>query len=454
MNNYKKIPSKRKELSTIQLIVIFYLSALIISTLLLKIPFAHQENASISFIDALFTSASAISVTGLSVISLKDTFNNLGIFLLCIILQLGGLGVMSLSTFLWIMIGKKVGLRERQLIMVDQNQSNLAGLVQLAKRIFIIIISFEIIGGIILGFRFMHYFDSAKTAFKHGFFASISSTTNAGFDITGESLSPFSNDYFIQTIIILLMIIGAIGFPVIVEVYEFLLSLKSKKKYHFTLFTKLTTTTFILLTVVGALILYLLDSYHFFANKPWHESFFYSLFHSATTKSAGLATLDLNELTPSNQLFISVLMFIGGSPSSASGGIRTTTFAIVLLTIFFYARGKGSIKIFRRELHNEDVLKSFIVISTAAMLCLISILILSITEKGSIIEVIFEVASAFGTNGLSMGLTPRLSTFGKILIILLMFIGRLGIVTCLLILRGKGYSQEKIHFPKEKVTIG
>jgi Trk-type K+ transport system membrane component len=454
MNKSNKRFSKKRKLSTIQLIVIFYLSALIISTLLLLIPLAHRENVTLSFIDALFTSASAVSVTGLSVISLKDTFNNFGIFLLCIILQLGGLGVMSLSTFLWIMIGKKVGLKERQLIMVDQNQSTLSGLVQLAKRVFITIISFEIIGGIILGLRFLKYFDSPLTAFKHGFFGSISATTNAGFDITGGSLIPFSNDYFVQTVIILLMIIGAIGFPVIVEVYEFFLSLKSKKKYHFTLFTKLTTATFVILTVVGGIIIYLLDIYHFFADKTWHETFFYSLFNSATTKSAGLATMDLNEFTPSNQLFMSVLMFIGGSPSSASGGIRTTTFAIVLLAIFFYARGKGSIKVFRRELHSEDVLKSFIVISTAAMLCLGSILVLSITEKGTLIQVIFEVTSAFGTNGLSMGLTPILTTFGKILIIFLMFIGRLGIVTCLLILRGKDNSQEKIHFPKEKVTIG
>jgi Trk-type K+ transport system membrane component len=454
MNKSKKPFSKKKELSTIQLIVIFYLSALIISTLLLKIPLAHRENASISFIDALFTSASAVSVTGLTVISLKDTFNHFGIFLLCIILQIGGLGVMSLSTFLWIMIGKKVGLKERQLIMVDQNQSNLSGLVQLAKRVFITIISVEIIGGIILGLRFLKYFDSPLSSFKHGFFGSISAATNAGFDITGSSLIPFSNDYFAQTVIIFLMIIGAIGFPVIVEVYEFFLSLKSKKRYHFTLFTKLTTSTFVILTIAGGLIIYLLDSYHFFADRPWHETFFYSLFNSVTTKSAGLATMDINEFTVSNQLFMSVLMFIGGSPSSASGGIRTTTFAIVLLAIFFYARGKGSIKVFRRELHTEDVIKSFIVISTAAALCLVSILILSITEKGTLIQVVFEVTSAFGTNGLSMGLTPILTTFGKILIIFLMFIGRLGIVTCLLILRGKDNSQEKIHFPKEKVTIG
>jgi Trk-type K+ transport system membrane component len=454
MNKSNKPLSKKRVLSTIQLIVIFYLSALIISTLLLLIPWAHRENASLSFIDALFTSASAVSVTGLSVVSIKDTFNNFGIFLLCIILQIGGLGVMSLSTFLWIMIGKKVGLKERQLIMVDQNQSNLSGLVQLAKRIFIIIISFEIIGGIILGIRFLKYFDNPLSAFKHGFFGSISATTNAGFDITGGSLIPFSNDYFIQTVIILLMIIGAIGFPVIVEVYEFFLSLKSKRRYHFTLFTKLTTATFVLLTIIGAIMIYLLDSYHFFADKSWHETFFYTLFNSATTKSAGLATMDLNEFTPSNQLFMSVLMFIGGSPSSASGGIRTTTFAIVLLAIFFYARGKGSIKVFRRELHTEDVIKSFIVISTAAILCLVSILILSITEKGTLIQVVFEVTSAFGTNGLSMGLTTKLSTFGKILIIFLMFIGRLGIVTFLLILRGKDNSQEKIHYPKEKVTIG
>ncbi|MDQ1001902.1 Trk-type K+ transport system membrane component [Neobacillus niacini] len=454
MNKSNKPVSKKRVLSTIQLIVIFYLSALIISTLLLLIPWAHHENASLSFIDALFTSASAVSVTGLSVISIKDTFNNFGIFLLCIILQIGGLGVMSLSTFLWIMIGKKVGLKERQLIMVDQNQSNLSGLVQLAKRIFITIISFEIIGGFILGLRFLKYFDSPLSAFKHGFFSSISATTNAGFDITGESLIPFNDDYFVQTIIILLMIIGAIGFPVIVEVYEYFLSLKSKRRYHFSLFTKLTTATFVILTIVGSIIIYLLDSYHFFADKSWHAAFFYSLFNSATTKSAGLATMDLNELTPSNQIFMSVLMFIGGSPSSASGGIRTTTFAIVLLAIFFYARGKGSIKVFRRELHTEDVIKSFIVISTAASLCLVSILILSITEKGTLIQVVFEVTSAFGTNGLSMGLTPILTTFGKILIILLMFIGRLGIVTCLLILRGKDNSQEKIHYPKEKVTIG
>lgn len=454
MNKSTKPLSKKRVLSAIQLIVIFYLSALIISTLLLLIPWAHRENASLSFIDALFTSASAVSVTGLSVISIKDTFNNFGIFLLCIILQIGGLGVMSLSTFLWIMIGKKVGLKERQLIMVDQNQTNLSGLVQLAKRIFITIISFEIIGGIILGLRFLKYFDSPLSAFKHGFFGSISATTNAGFDITGTSLIPFSNDYFVQTVIILLMIIGAIGFPVIVEVYEYFLSLKSKRRYHFTLFTKLTTSTFVILTILGGIIIYLLDSYHFFADKSWHAAFFYSLFNSATTKSAGLATMDLNEFTPSNQIFMSVLMFIGGSPSSASGGIRTTTFAIVLLAIFFYARGKGSIKVFRRELHTEDVIKSFIVISTAASLCLVSILILSITEKGTLIQVVFEVTSAFGTNGLSMGLTPILTTFGKILIIFLMFIGRLGIVTCLLILRGKDNSQEKIHYPKEKVTIG
>ncbi len=453
MSTIKKIQMKSKELSAFQLIVIFYLSALIVSTLLLKIPFALRPNAELSFIDAMFTSASAVSVTGLSVISIKDTFNNFGIFLLCLILQLGGLGVMSLSTFLWVMLGKKVGLKERQLIMIDQNQSNLSGLVHLAKRIFVIFISIEIIGGIILGLCFLKYYSSAYTAFKHGFFAAISAVTNAGFDITGESLIPFHNNYFVQTIVMLLIIFGAIGFPVIVEVYEFLTTYKSKKKFRFTLFTKLTTLTFIIITLLGAVFIYLLDSRHFFIDKDWFDSVFYSLFHSVTSKSAGLATTDINEFTPSNQLFMSILMFIGGSPSSASGGIRTTTFAIVILAIVFYAQGKGAIKIFKRELKSDDVLKSFIVLTTGAFLCLISILILSITENGTMIEVIFEVTSAFGTNGLSLGLTPNLSTFGKVLIIILMFIGRVGIVTCLLMLRGKG-SSEKIHYPKEKVIIG
>ncbi|WP_281288068.1 TrkH family potassium uptake protein [Bacillus rubiinfantis] len=453
MSTIKKMKLKSKELSTFQLIVVFYLSALIISTLLLKIPVALRPNVELSFIDAMFTAASAVSVTGLSVISIKDTFNNFGIVLLCLILQLGGLGVMSLSTFLWVMIGKKVGLKERQLIMIDQNQSNLAGLVQLAKRIFVIFISIEMIGGLILGVFFLKHYNNAYTAFKHGFFAAISAATNAGFDITGESLIPFNDDYFIQTMIMLLIIFGAIGFPVIIEVYEFLITFNHKKKFHFTLFTKLTTSTFVIITLLGALCIYLLDSRHFFIDKNWTDSIFYSLFHSVTSKSAGLATTDINEFTESNQLFMAFLMFIGGSPSSASGGVRTTTFAIVILAIIFYARGKGSVKIFKRELKEDDVLKSFIVISTGALLCLLSILVLSITENGTVIEVIFEISSAFGTNGLSLGLTPHLSTFGKIVIILLMFIGRVGIVTCLLMLRGKG-SNERIHYPKEKVIIG
>ncbi|MCM3568818.1 TrkH family potassium uptake protein [Neobacillus mesonae] len=453
MGTIKKIQNKSKELSTFQLIVIFYLSALVISTLLLKIPFLLKPNTELSFINALFTAASAVSVTGLTVISIKDTFNNFGIFLLCLLLQLGGLGVMSLSTFLWVMIGKKVGLKERQLIMIDQNQSNLAGLVMLAKRIFVIFITIEIVGGITLGLCFLDDYDRGITAFKHGFFAAISAATNAGFDITGNSLIPFQNDYFVQFVIMLLIIFGAIGFPVIVEVYEFIFTYKDKKKFHFTLFTKLTTFTFIIITLLGAVFIYLLDIHHFFAHKSWYDSIYYSLFHSITSKSAGLATTDLNEFTPSNQLFMSLLMFIGGSPSSASGGIRTTTFAIVILAIVFYAQGKSSIKIFKRELKQDDVIKSFIVLSTGAFLCLASILILSITEQGSVIEVIFEVSSAFGTNGLSLGLTPHLTWFGKILIIILMFIGRVGIVTCLLMLRGKG-SKEKIHYPKEKVIIG
>jgi potassium uptake TrkH family protein len=449
----KNLQTKLNRLSTVQLIGLFYLIALLISTLVLKIPFARREHAELSFLDALFTAASAVSVTGLSVVSIKDTFNNFGIFLLCVILQLGCLGIMSLSTFLWLMVGKKVSLKERQLIMIDQNQSNLSGLVYLVKRIFITIISIELAGGILLGVHFLNYYKSPFTAFKHGLFASISAITNAGFDLTGNSLIPFHTDYFVQVIIMMLIIIGAIGFPVIMEVFKFFTYIKKRQKYYFTLFTKLTTITFIILTAAGAVFIYLLDRSHFFQNKTWYETFFYSLFHSVTSKSAGLTTMDLNEFTPSNHLLMSILMFIGGSPSSASGGIRTTTFAIVVLTIIYFAQGKGSIKIFRREIHSEDILKSFVVITTAALLCLVAVLVLSNTESGTMMEVIFEVSSAFGTNGLSLGLTSELSPAGKLVIIFLMFIGRIGIISFLLLLRGKGV-KENFHYPKERMTIG
>lgn len=443
----------KERLSTAQLIVLFYLVAVAISTLLISLPITLKSKAEITFIDALFTAVSAISVTGLSTVSLRDTLSVPGTFIFAFILQIGGIGIMALGTFFWLLIGKRIGLKERKLIMTDQNQSNLSGLVHLIRQILILFVTIELIGAFILGLYFLNYFPTWQEAFVQGFFASVSATTNAGYDITGQSLIPFAHDYFVQLINIILLIIGAIGFPVLIEIRQFL-KYKGDIKFHFSLFTKLTTLTFFLLIIFGTIFIYLFEYNHFFADKTWHESFFYSFFQSVSSRNGGLATMDINDFSTPTQLFLAIQMFIGASPSSVGGGIRTTTFAIMLLSIYTYAKGNTTIKIFKREIVTDDIIKSYIVITTAMMLCIGAVILLIILEPSiSIVAIMVEVTSAFGTTGLSMGITPQLSTGGKLVVIALMFIGRIGIFSFLFLIRGNPIT-EKYHFPKERIIIG
>ena len=448
------IKDKIDHLSPAQIIVSFYVLAVGISIFLLSLPITLRPGVDWSFLDVLFTSVSAISVTGLTVVSTVDTFSVPGIFILMFILQFGGIGIMTLGTFLWLLFGKKIGLKERRLIMTDQNQSNLAGLVNLMRQILSIILIIEVIGAIILGTYFLQYFPTWQEAYLQGLFASVSATTNAGFDITGESLIPFAHDYFVQTINIILLTLGAIGFPVLIELKEFLFNKNDKKvRFHFSLYTKLTTLTFFSLMAAGTIFILILEFNHFFAGQSWHKSFFYALFQSATTRNGGLATMDVSQFTEPTLIIICMLMFIGASPSSVGGGIRTTTFAINLLFLMNFARGRSTIKVFRRELDQTDIMKSLAVTLMAGFLCATAVILLSITEPFTTMQILFEVCSAFGTTGLSMGITPELSAWGKIIIIALMFIGRIGILSFLVIL-GIKQKETHFHYPKERVIIG
>ncbi|MEC1547297.1 TrkH family potassium uptake protein [Bacillus rugosus] len=438
-------------LSPAQLIAVYYFLAVTVAVILLSLPVAHKQGAEWSFIDALFTAVSAVSVTGLSVVNTAETFNTTGIVILAFVLQFGGIGIMTLGTSVWLLMGKRIGLKERKLMMIDQNQSQFSGIVNLMKQILFLILWIEFFGGMILGTYFLTYYDSIQEAYLHGFFASVSATTNAGFDITGSSLVPFRHDYFVQFITLLLIVFGAIGFPVLVEVKDFLFS--KNRRYPFSLFTKITTIMFGLLVLFGSIGIYVLEANHLFAGKSWHDILFLSLFQSTTTRSGGLATIDISQLTDPTLLFMSALMFIGASPSSVGGGIRTTTFALNLLALFHFARGNKSVKVFKRELHPADLMKSLVVTMMAILLVFGSTLILTITEKHSLLELLFEVCSAFGTTGLSLGITADLSNVGKCVIMIVMFIGRIGILTFLYLI-GRKEIEANYHYPKERVIIG
>lgn len=441
-------------ISPTRLIILFYLAAVVISTCLLALPVAHKQGTNISFVDVVFTAVSAISVTGLASVPIHEYFNTTGIIFIAFTMQLGGIGVMTLGTFVWLLFGKKIGFKERRLIMVDQNQVSFRGAVNLMRQILVVVLTIELIGFLVLGTYYLQYFPTAGEAYFQGLFASISATTNGGFDITGQSLIPFRHDYFVQFVHMLLIVLGAIGFPVLIEVKQYMFASKDERAFiRFSLFAKLTTITFMVLIFAGAIIIALLDSRNFFVGKSWHEVLFYSLFQSVTTRSGGLATMDIAQLTEQNQLFMSALMFVGASPSSAGGGIRTTTLALVVIALYHFARGNKQITVLRREIHPEDLFKAINVTIFGMILVFTSAVILASIEPFSLTEVLFEVCSAFGTVGLSLGITPELSDASKIVLMLLMFLGRVGILTFLYSLQ-RNSQTANFHYPKERIIIG
>lgn len=288
-----------------------------------------------------------------------------------------------------------------------------------------------------------------------GFFVSVSATTNGGLDITGQSLIPYANDYFVQTIVMFLIILGSIGFPVLLEVKAYI---KNRiPNFRFSLFTKITTSTYLFLFVFGVIIILVLEHNHALQNMSWHKSLFYALFNSSTTRSAGLQTIDVSQFSEGTNAIMGFLMFIGSSPSSVGGGIRTTTFAILILFLLNYNNNseKFSIKVFNREIHAMDVQRSFAVFTMASLITFASIVSILIIENSemTLLEVFFEVMSAFGTCGLSLGITSDLHSTSKVILMGLMFIGRVGLISFIIMLGGRK-EPDKYHYPKERIQIG
>ena len=441
--------------SAAQVIIIGYLSTIVIASFFLCLPISLKEGVVISWYESLFTATSAVSVTGLTVVNTADTFSPVGNAILIVLFQIGGIGIMTLGTFVWLMFARNITLSHRKMIMVDQNRNHLSGLVRLLRIVFLLAFTFELIGAFIFTIYFYAagYVTSWKQAVYQGVFHSIAAFTNAGFDIFRQSLLDFSNDYFVQIVTMMLIILGAIGFPVLIEIRHYVFS--GDQHFRFSLFTKLTGLTYIILIAVGALGLWLIESDLYFADLAWHEKWFYSLFQSVTSRSAGLTTLDVQELSAASHFLMSILMFIGASPSSAGGGIRTTTFALIVLTIITYALGRREVRAFRRTINQENIIKSFVVFTAAMMLLVISIVVIDSLEHSafSLHRVIFEVCSAFGTTGLSSGLAQELSPVSQGILMILMFLGRIGLLVVIFYFL-PARRRELFRYPEEDIIIG
>lgn len=433
----------------------YYIVAIIVAFLLLNLPFVHKSGVNVDPIDSLFVAVSGVSVTGLSPVNIVETYTTFGQIIIMIILNIGGIGVMAIGTMLWVFLGKHIGMRERQLIMLDNNKDTMSGTVKLILDIVRTILIIELVGASLLAFYFYRDNPDLQYAIMQGMFVAVSATTNGGLDITGQSLIPYANDYFVQTIVMFLIILGSIGFPVLIEVKAYI---KNRiPNFRFSLFAKITTMTYLVLFVFGAIIILLFEHNHAFQNMTWHKSLFYALFQSATTRSAGLQTIDVSNFGEGTNVIMSVLMFIGSSPSSVGGGIRTTTFAILILFLLNFSNNneKTSIKAFNREIHTTDVQRSFAVFTMAGILTFAGTITILVVENGKIsfLQAFFEVMSAFGTCGLSLGVTDDISGMSKIVLMILMFIGRVGLISFIIMIGGRR-EPDKYHYPKERIQIG
>lgn len=444
--------------SSIQIIVSYYIVMTILALGLFYLPIFRQPDSHASFLDMLFMAISTISVTGLTTFNIHEIFNDRGVVLLEILFHVGGLGIMMISTFFFIVSKRKITLKQRQLIMTDMNQPRLSGIVNLIKITFKMILWVELIFGILFSLHFYlnGSYKKISQAIFYGFYQAISAVTNSGFDVTGDSIIPFANDHFFILTIMLLIFIGGIGFPVMMDFHGWVLHKLKKDRipFRFSLFSKIALLAFVILFIGGALIIWLLEKDHSFSQMNFFDQWLNSGFYSMTTRNAGLQIHDLNQFQGTTLIVFSMLMFIGCSPSSVGGGVRTTTVAIIGLYLYSFLKNENDINVFGRKIPPEDVRKSVVVFMLSAGMCFFSILFLTATEKHSLVAIIVEVTSAFGTTGLSLGITADLSVTGKLMIALLMFIGRIGMLYTLMLFVPKETRDIGYEFPEEKIIIG
>ncbi|MDD3363503.1 MAG: TrkH family potassium uptake protein [Syntrophomonas sp.] len=430
-----------------QLLVLSFLSIILIGSLLLCTPWAVQ-NGQVHYLTALFTATSAVCVTGLVVVDTATHWTHFGQVVIIILIQIGGLGVMSFATFFALLFGWKIHFRQRLIMQQAINQSSVGGIVKIFRYLLITTFSIEAIASLILTIHWTPLL-GFKKALWFGIFHSVSAFNNAGFDLFGNfrSLTEFTTDVTVNLVISSLIIMGGLGFVVLYEIFHY------KKKGTLSLHARVVLITTAILIIAGTIILFLSEYNHALKDLTLGGKLLASYFQSVSPRTAGFNSIDLNSLFLSSQLVIILLMFIGGSPGSTAGGIKTSTFALLWIAIVSQLRGKKDNEIFQRQIPNNDMFQALTITLLSGFTLITMTFLLSLTHQADLTQIIFEVASALGTVGLTLGLTTQLTPTAQLLIILTMFLGRIGPLTIGFALAYKR-KQPEIHYPKGKIMIG
>ena len=422
---------KKINLSPVQVIAMGFAAIIVLGGLLLMLPIANRNGHSIPFLNALFTATSATCVTGLVVYDTWTQFTGFGQAVILLLIQIGGLGFMNVTTFFFFVMRKRIGLWERELLTESVNAMHIGGIVKLTRRILFGTLAFESCGALLLMTRFIPAFGASKGIW-YGVFHAVSAFCNAGFDLLGciepySSLMHFAGDPVVNLTIMGLIIIGGIGFIVWSDIAD--------KGFHFkkyALHTKVMLITTAGLIVVGALLLLWTERNGVFADMPWPEKILAALFQAVTPRTAGFNTVDNAALSDSGTLLTILLMFVGAGPGSTGGGIKVTTAAVVAVTLIGYLKGHESVDISGRRIEADAVRRAFCTMVFYFILAATGALIMIMCQPLPLKDTLFEAFSAFGTVGLSTGITRSLTVIPKLVLILLMYSGRIGSLTVIL----------------------
>lgn len=438
----------RFKLNPPRILALGFMMLIILGAILLNLPIASQNGESIGFINALFTSASAVCVTGLVVVNTAAHWTLFGKIVILILIQMGGLGIMTMATIVAMISGRKISLKERLVIKEQLNQETLSGLVKLTKYVIYLTFLIEGLGALFLSMKFIPQYGTIKGIWFSVFHA-ISAFCNAGFDITGNSLMDYNNSAIVILTVVALIVLGGIGFGVILDV------VKNKRWSKLSLHSKLAISFTAFLIIFGAIIFYILES-----NNPltmqgftFKEKTLASLFASITPRTAGFNTIDTSALKQSSSLLTIIFMFIGGSPGSTAGGVKTVTILVLIISTISIIRGESDVEVFKRRIPYETIFKSIAIIMIGITIVFIVTFILTLTEDQEFLNLLFETTSAFGTVGLSRGITSELSNAGRLILALTMYAGRVGPLTLAFAV---GYKEEhkRYRYAEGNITVG
>lgn len=442
---YNEMKKFNRHFNPPQILVFGFISAIIVGALLLRLPIA--TNTSITWMDAFFTATASVTVTSLTVVPTMGTFTLFGQIVILLLIQVGGLGIMTFAILIFLIMGRRISFKQRLLVQNALNQNDSGGIIRLVKKLLVFTLALESFAALLLSLYWGPMMGWGKGIY-HSIFYAITSFNNSGLSLSAQGLNPWIGDPVVSLVITLLVITGGLGFTVLVNLWD------AKHLRDLTLHTKFMLIGTLGLNAFAFIMIFVLEFHNpeTLGDLPLGSKLWGSYFQSISTRTAGFHMVDISGMREATMFVLILLMYIGTGSTSVGGGIKVTTFIVLLLSVVNIFRGRRDAVAFGRTIKESIFMRAFAIVVMSLTFIFIAIFILSLTEQASFFNIVFEVVAAFSTTGYATGVTEQLTVIGKIVIVCLMFIGKLGPLTLVFSLAAP--ESEKIRYPEGKLFIG